>query len=312
MSALGRRAAAIRALAAGAAVHLAPFEALLTWHEQAPPGLARALTAFAARLRQGEPTTTALASLDVLGSDAGTVALLFDLAERSGAALAPMLERLAAAIDERDRVLRAGVAAAAGARLSGRMIACLPLLFVPFTPAATRPAADPPGLMIVLVGVMLTLGGLRWINHLVPAPHSDDAAAVVAEGVAGILEVGVYPDVALTAVTESAPSAAREELRRAARRHALGASWTEALAMSEDEGLRELGDVLARSLWGGLPAVSALETFARHRRALAGQAFEARLRRAPVAMVLPLTLCILPAYGLLALAPFVRSVAASV
>ena len=39
--------------------------------------------------------------------------------------------------------------------------------------------------------------------------------------------------------------------------------------------------------------------------------FEAEMRKAPVRMVLPLTLCILPSFGFLPLAPFLRGIAMS-
>jgi hypothetical protein len=51
-----------------------------------------------------------------------------------------------------------------------------------------------------------------------------------------------------------------------------------------------------------------LKSFSATRRAQRLRAFDAAMRRAPVWMVLPLSFCVLPAYVLLGLGPYLRSI----
>jgi hypothetical protein len=55
-----------------------------------------------------------------------------------------------------------------------------------------------------------------------------------------------------------------------------------------------------------MPLADALESFAERWRRERTSAFDARLRRAPVLIVIPLTLLVLPSFLLLGVAPFVR------
>lgn len=303
------RSAALRALASLVATTPAATEALRLWPEEVPPRMHGEIGSLPRRLRLGMPAPAALRSLTSFGPDAETLAILFSLHAQTGAALPPMLRGLAEGIDQRERVARSGAAASAGARLSGRMVAGLPLLFVPLVPAAGAPLLDPPGLLILTLGLALAMAGLRWISSLVPQPPQADAVAVVSDVLAAMVSGGASHELALGAMVDAAPESLRTHLVRARRRHALGLGWPAALAMSEDEGVRQLGASLRRSVAYGLPAADGLRELARERRTMAAHAFEALLRRAPVKMVLPLTLCVLPGYGFLALAPFLRGMA---
>jgi pilus assembly protein TadC len=58
----------------------------------------------------------------------------------------------------------------------------------------------------------------------------------------------------------------------------------------------------------GAPLDASLRTFARSLRAAQARVFELETRRAPVLLVLPLTLCFLPAFALVMLGPLLHGV----
>jgi tight adherence protein C len=86
----------------------------------------------------------------------------------------------------------------------------------------------------------------------------------------------------------------------------LGSTWPEALAASSDPHVSALGGALLSAYRVGVPVAGRLRLFASDLREQRRLAFEAETRKAPVMMVLPLVLCILPSFLLLALGPFVR------
>jgi hypothetical protein len=74
------------------------------------------------------------------------------------------------------------------------------------------------------------------------------------------------------------------------------------------DGAADLVAAIARAEGHGLSPEASLRRFAAARRVMATRSFERDVRRAPVLMVLPLVLCVLPAFGLLAVGPFLRSI----
>jgi pilus assembly protein TadC len=156
-----------------------------------------------------------------------------------------------------------------------------------------------------VVGVALLLAGLGWIARLLPSEPGPDDAGVLAEFAAVAVEAGVPLARALEAcATGTAELAA--EMTVCARRVRLGSTWPNALQLSTNPGLADLAAVVARGQELGTPVAAALRAFAADRRIVTETAFEAASRRAPVLMVLPLVLCVLPSFVLLALAPFLR------
>ena len=257
----------------------------------------------------GDDPPRALAWLeDVLGPEARSLAAMFALHAAVGADLPAMLDRLAHTIDDHASALDAGIAASAGAVLSARVVAGLPLLMILLSPMSGGPLFDPTGIAMLVAGATLAIAGLVWMKRLIPRPPSGgDAATMTADLAAAALAGGAPIRRVLEAVAEVLPSPLSEDLNRARRRVALGATWHAALERSGDEGLVALGGGVARALELGGPVADALEGFAASRRAEAMRAFEAATRRAPVLMAAPLSLCILPAYALLGLGPYVRS-----
>jgi pilus assembly protein TadC len=72
--------------------------------------------------------------------------------------------------------------------------------------------------------------------------------------------------------------------------------------------MRALVVSIRRASEHGVPAADALASLAANRRTQQLRAFDAAVRRAPVWMVLPLSFCVLPAYALLGLGPYLRSI----
>ena len=271
------------------------------------------LTAVAARLRLGDTTVGSLTPLrEPFGTDHPSLVTVVGLASDLGGDASLMLERLARVIEKRDDSSAAGRSASAGAVLSARMVAGLPLAFLPLTPAARAPLFDGIGIAILAAGMTLAAVGMWWINRVVPRPPmADDPAASVAELTSALLAGGASLSSCLRRVAEAHWPVGTDELRAAARRVALGAAWSRALAFSSDDGFRDLGATTERAGHMGLPIGDALVSFAERRRARVQHEFEAATRKAPVAMVVPLVLCVLPSFGLLALAPFLRGLMAA-
>lgn len=139
-----------------------------------------------------------------------------------------------------------------------------------------------------------------------------DAATVVAELPDVIdlfaLAIGAGRNVALAlaAVASRAPPAWQPALRHAADRVSSGDRLGDALAgltTALGEAARPLATALAASARYGTPLLPALERLALDARSERRRRAEEAARRLPVTLLFPLVLCVLPAFGLLTLAP---------
>ena len=302
-------AAAVRSLAALIDAGLTARAALTAWAQDVPGRLEHMTEAVGRRARLGAPTAVALRPLTqaVSSVDLSSLEAAFDLHARYGGDLADLVRKVAERIERRGGADQEGRVAAAGASLSGRLVAALPVAFVPLAPAARAPLFDRLGIFVLVVGIGLALAGMRWIRRLVPSPATqEDAVSVVAETAAAFLKGGAPIGPVLTAAAAAAPKELAGELQRCHRLTRLGLPWPTALGTSEHEGLRALSGVLRRSAALGLPARAQLESFAVARRERARRELEHGLRRAPVLMVIPLAVCVLPSFVLLAIVPFLR------
>jgi Flp pilus assembly protein TadB len=314
MNAIGERAEALRALAALLRAGLGPLAALREWYRDAPPNCRHSLLRMTRRISLGCPPAAALTGLrEALGDDAAAVSAAITLHIELGGDVARVLERLAAAIDRRDASLRAGRAASAGALLSGRVVAGLPLLLVPLAPLADAPLVDALGLAMLISGAALAVMGIWWIGRLVPRPPaSDDPEAIVADSIAAAARAGIPPSGAIEAAARGPVAHLAPALRKAQRLVILGAAWHEALVLSGDEALASIAGAVGRADRLGTPVADALESHADRCREIGIHRFEESLRRAPVLMVLPLSFCVLPAYAILGLGPYIRTMATGV
>jgi Flp pilus assembly protein TadB len=261
----------------------------------------------------GDRIESAVAALEEnLGDDAKSLGLVVAIHYGLGGDLAAMIEKLATAIDERARSAVAARTSGAGAILSARIVAGLPLLCIPLLPISHAPLLDPLGLAMLSSGALLALAGLRWMDRLVPVPPgSDDPVATVADVVAGVLSAGIGLRPALDRVSRWVPHELVEPFEAARRRVLLGSTWPEALAFAHDEELRAFARTLMNAQSLGVPVGAALGSFSHEVRTRRELEFEERTRKAPVVMVLPLVLCALPSFLLLALGPFVRGLSMS-
>jgi Flp pilus assembly protein TadB len=309
---LGARAAAVRTLAALLRTGLTIREALLRWSQQAPNELRPPLETLRRRVILGQELAGAVTELEeALGPDAASVATVLAVHARLGGNAAGMLDRLARGMQQRRVGLEGARAAGAGAALSARLVAGLPLAFAPLAPLAKAPLLDVVGLALMGVGVGLGVLGLLWMARLVPRPpDSDDAAALVAELAAAALDEGASVPQAFDLIGRHAPTALATHLGRARRLCSLGATWTEALGRSGEPGLEDIAETLSWSQRSGLPVARALEHLAAQRRAELLIAFDRRVKRGPVLMILPLVTCVLPSFLFLGLAPFLRALSA--
>ena len=305
---LGLRAESIQTLAGLLALDLSPRQALMAWHEIAPRDVRPALRRLARRLELGEPLASSLATLrPAFGPDADALRVIVEVMVELGGRAAEAVETLAASVRRRAAFESMARASGSGAMLSGRLIAILPLAFIPLASLTHGPMFDAVGVALLIGGGGLAVAGMAWIARLAPVPpNADDPAAALADLVRAALAGGADYFTVLTLVGRHAPSSTQTELRRAERLVRLGWSWSGALAETGGRGLAGLGAALGRAETLGLSVGSALESWARARRTEAAHEFEAATRRAAVLMMIPLATCVLPSFLLLAVAPFLR------
>ena len=305
---LQARAEALRALAGLLRLGHSPRHCLSEWHRHSSGSMARRLHGVERAIRLGMGTSDALALLEpTFEEDARALATTLTIAARLGGDAAAMVDSLARSIDGRRAALSAAKVASSGAKLSGRLVAGLPFAFLPLAPMARAPLFDGPGRLLVMVGAGLAVAGMMWIARLTPRPDPfDDPAAALAELLAATITGGTHMTVALKTIADAPPEAVEPDIRAAARFVQLGLSWPEALKQLANDSLGRLGGTLARAQELGLPIAGALVAFARDRRADREREFEAANRRAAVLMMVPLAVCVLPAFILLGVAPFLR------
>ena len=228
----------------------------------------------------------------------------------AGGDLSLGLDRAAASLEERAAFADKARAASSGALLSARMVAALPLLFVPFSPSVRGAFGDPFGVVTLVLGALLSLAGFRWMGRLVPRPPDPDPLVDLCRGLATLLRAGLPVTQALDVLASHPPAGLEAPLDGVRAHLALGASWRRALWDAPDR-FGRIGAVIDRAQRIGVPAAESLEALASTLQTESHVAFEARMRRAPVLLVVPLTCCILPSYGLLAMVPFLRGVTLS-
>jgi Flp pilus assembly protein TadB len=304
----GDRAEGLRALAGILRTGAGLRAALMEWHLYAPISLRNDLARLARRLSLGAPVGAAIESLRIaMGDDADGLAGLFAVHGRLGGDLPRMLEGFALRIEQRGAWFEAGRAAGSGALLSARIVAGLPLLLMLVAPMGRAPLFDTLGVALFVSGGSLAATGMWWMTRLVPKPQSfDDPAAALADTTASALNGGAPLAFALDVTAAHAPAPLSAPLRRARRMVRLGASWPEALGRLDVDALTSLARTLGRAESTGQPIAGFLTAWAEQRRSETAREFEAAMKRAPVLMVLPLTLCVLPSYGLIGLVPFLR------
>lgn len=293
---------ALRALASLLRGGLSQQQAVAAWPRHVNGPLASHLETAARRVVLGSSPADALAD-DPLGTITAPLRAALATHEALGGEAAASLEALAAEADRMAGSAAGALAGAAGTTLSARMVSALPLVFAPLVPGAGLPLGDPIAMTSLLAGVALAAAGMAWIRRLMPSVPQPDAAASVALVAAAVLRGGASSAPVLDA---AACSNMNPDLELAARRVRLGLTWEEALALADEPGFVALAATLAEARVSGAPLAEKLRGFASERIRGAATAFDQETRKAPVRMVVPLTVCVLPAFLLIAAGPLVR------
>ena len=260
-------------------------------------GLARSLERLAALVRAGITVDRARTYLEVdplarsgaaQSTEAQAARAALQVAQRVGAGMAGAIESTAAAARERAALRRTLQTAMAGPMATARLVVMLPLLgpvlafalgmdpLQAFTSGVIGPIA-------IGVGVLLMLAALLWSRRIIARASATDAAAGLE---LELLGVAVRGGVSL----------------ESARAHVADALAAHGLAAAHDDAVDEISDLAARA---GVPVRSLLESEARAQRHAASQEAERRAAKAAVALTIPLGVCVLPAFVLLGVVPFV-------
>jgi tight adherence protein B len=278
--------------------------AISAWPATCPRSLRPAAERFARRVALGQDPEAA-ASVSLPEPD---LRIALTVHRLTGGSLPVMLHCLARWHDETAALARQARAASAGAALSARIVAGLPLIGLLLLPASRAPIFDRVGVASLSVGLVLMTIGLRWIERLVPARRSEPDLGLM---VAGFAAAGLRGGSSLHPTLDAIACAYNDSeiLVQARRRVRLGQSWPASLRRAGDPGLERLAVIIERAQRTGIPAFGPLEQWAEARRSELATGFETQIGKAPVKMVVPLTLCVLPAFGLVAIVPFLRGLA---
>jgi Flp pilus assembly protein TadB len=165
--------------------------------------------------------------------------------------------------------------------------------------------ASPSTSIVVAVG-LVTLARVRSISRQrAEARRAVVQAPSVVDLLGLCLDAGLTPRLAIERVAPLVPPPLGPELATAVGRCARGAAFVDAIGDLTMRGhpLRTAALAIAAAERSGAPLAGALDRVATEARAAVRRSTEERARRLPVVMLLPLVTCVLPAFGLLAIAP---------
>ncbi len=255
------------------------------------------LSAMSHHVRMGASPRAALQGTGATTETAG----LIDLHERTGGDLAAMLDGAATRFELRRAAHASATSASSGALLSMKLIAALPFLWLPVSAKGGLDVVD--GLLIS-VGLLLGGTGWLWMTRLVPRAPGPDLAEEVMSSTAHLLTGGAGLNDAIDLALSVEDAHAWAGSVRA--RYILGAPWSVAMGEPAPDGLAGFIELVARCERSGEASAQAIVELARARRGEIERRFDRRLKRAPVLMVLPLGLCVLPSFLLVAVGPALR------
>ncbi|HIY66553.1 MAG TPA: type II secretion system F family protein [Candidatus Agrococcus pullicola] len=251
---------------------------------------ARAVERLAALVRGGIPFERARGYLDIAptGDDAAQVRASLRVAERAGSGMASALDAIAAAARERAGLQRTLRTAMAGPKATARLVMLLPLLgpllaFAMGLDPLRALTAGPIGIIAVVIGAGLMVCAWCWSRAILRTASKTDARAGLQ---LELLAIAVRGGLALNSAREVVSAALSEQ----------------GLEGSDDPAATEIAELSRRA---GVPVGGLLEAEARAQRHSAVQEAEARAARAGVTLTVPLGVCVLPAFVLLGVVPFV-------
>ncbi len=274
--------------------------------EEASPLVIRA----AARAgRRGENVADAIASQGRdIGGQVGdawlALAAAWAVATTAGSPLAACLRQLAGSFRDAGQVQRDLEVALAGPAATARLVMGLPVIGIFFGALLgfdTLPTllTTPPGLFCLGAGAVLMLGGHRWNVRLVRKAQMLDAAP------------GLLMELTAIAMTGGSSVAHAQDLVRAARARYepnLPIGIPESPATTDDAAVTRILELAARA---GVPAAELLRSEAEQQRRDARSLGQRKAATLSVALMLPLAVCVLPAFMLVGVVPLLLSVVSS-
>ncbi|MGW4927987.1 type II secretion system F family protein [Agromyces sp. NPDC004153] len=254
------------------------------------------LRAAAAAAAGGASVPAAIASARAGASRTSTrwaiLGAAWEVAVESGAPLASGLRELAGALRDEAQLRREVGTALAGPVSSARLVLALPLIAVVFGAAFGFDTVgvlfgNPLGVACVGGGVLLLWAGRRWSRSLVARATSSEA------------ERGLELELVAMALS----GGAAVERARAIVREALASVGGTAASVADD-----IDGVIAVAARAGAPVADLLRAEAARRRRSARADGAARAAALGVRLMLPLGVCVLPAFVLLGVVPLIVSV----
>jgi tight adherence protein B len=303
-----------RSLRSGASLRIAIEEVSLSTPAPLGPGLAD----LAARAGRGCPLAVAVDGWAAATEGAGVplVAAALALGAELGGAAARSLDGVADTLRDRNAMRREVRALSAQARASAIVIGAAPAAFAGLV-AVADPASiaflvtSPIGLLCLVAGLALDGLGAWWMRGIVARAGRDrDGTAAQQADVIDLLVLavgaGLNLRLALTAVARRAPPAWAPALAGVVDQVDRGQRASDALDALPQE-LGEPARPVVRALTGsdryGTALLPALDRLAADARLDRRRRAEVAARRVPVKLLFPLVLCVLPAFGLLTVAP---------
>ncbi|MHC5795129.1 type II secretion system F family protein [Lacisediminihabitans sp. FW035] len=223
------------------------------------------------------------------------------VATDAGAPLATTLSELAASLRSLAQNQRDLATALAGPVATARMVMVLPVVGILFGMALGFDSirvlfTTPPGLACLALGLLLMLLAQLWNRRLLRRARPTD------------LTPGLALDLMAIAVSGGA-SLSRAERAVADARETCGIASDGSVASDGSDSA--IAEVLALSRRAGIPAAALLRSEATEARRAARSAGERTAATLAVTLMLPLGLCILPAFMLLGVAPLLIAVVSS-
>jgi tight adherence protein B len=218
------------------------------------------------------------------------VAAGWAVATESGAPLAPTLRRFAEVLRSLAQAKRNVEVALAGPRATARIVLALPAIGLVFGmllgfDALRILATTPAGWACLVVGGLLVVGGVRWNGRLIHAARTQDATPGLA---LELLAIAVAGGASLDRARELVDGA---------------------LADAELPALDDAADsVLSFSHAAGVPVAALLHAEAEECRRVATAEGERRAAELGTRLLLPLGVCILPAFIALGVAPMLLAI----
>lgn len=233
---------------------------------------------------------------DPVDHGAATVAAAWSIAEHAGAALSPALRGAAAALRDRAETVRDVRTSLAGPRATARLMAWLPavgvgMAYVIGVDVVGALVGGPLGWAAGVAGLSLMAAGRAWTARLVgEASRVGAIAGAEHELLAIALAGGMSVSHARGLVT-----AVREQVGMAEDQHAV----------------RSVDRILRVAERAGAPAIELLAAEARQERRSARAQGRVRAELLAVRLLLPLGVCVLPAFVLLGVVPVILAMLSS-